>query len=127
DDDHLDLIDKFRAAINDRTRLVSLSHVSWKTGTVFPLAEVARAAHQHGALVAVDGAQSGGAIGIDVKKLDVDFYAIPGQKWLCGPEGTGALYVRRERLADLRQTYVGFPSMRDGRAQDFEGNFLVAE
>lgn len=115
------LIEKFRRAINGRTKLVALSHVSWKTGAVLPVAEIAAIAHAHGALVAVDGAQSGGAIPIDVQALDVDFYAIPGQKWLCGPEGTGALFVRRERLADLHPTFVGYPSHK---SLDAEGNFL---
>jgi L-cysteine/cystine lyase len=115
------LIEKFRRAINGRTKLVSISHVSWKTGALLPVAEITRIAHTHGALVVVDGAQSGGAIPIDVKALDVDFYAIPGQKWLCGPEGTGALFVRRDLLADLNQTFVGYPSHK---ALDTEGNFL---
>lgn len=120
-DDDDALIEKFRRAINSRTKLVSLSHVSWKTGAVLPVAEIAAIAHAHGALVVVDGAQSAGAIPIDVQALDVDFYAIPGQKWLCGPEGTGALFVRRERLADLHPTFVGYPSHK---ALDTEGHFL---
>ncbi|MBX3001098.1 MAG: aminotransferase class V-fold PLP-dependent enzyme [Caldilineaceae bacterium] len=122
-DDDEALIEKFRRAINARTRLVSISHVSWKTGAVLPVAEITRIAHAHGALVVVDGAQSGGAIPIDVQALGVDFYAIPGQKWLCGPEGTGALFVRRDRLADLNPTFVGYPSHK---ALDTEGNFLPA-
>jgi L-cysteine/cystine lyase len=122
-DDDEAVIEKFHAIINSRTRLVSLSHVSWKTGAILPVAEITRIAHAHGALVVVDGAQSGGSIPIDVKALDVDYYAIPGQKWLCGPEGTGALFVRRRRLADLNPTFVGYPSMK---MLDTEGNFLPA-
>jgi L-cysteine/cystine lyase len=118
------LIEKFRRAINPRTKLVSISHVSWKTGAVLPVAEITAIAHAHGALVVVDGAQSGGAIPIDVQALNVDFYAIPGQKWLCGPEGTGALFVRRDRLADLNQTFVGYPSHK---ALDTEGNFMPSD
>jgi L-cysteine/cystine lyase len=91
-------------------RLVALSHVSYATGQVLPVAEIADLAHRHGALVAVDGAQSAGALPVDVRALGVDFYALPGQKWLLGPEGTGALYVRRERLLDLAPTFVGWAS-----------------
>ncbi len=127
DDDAASTVEKFRAAINSRTRLISLSHVSWKTGAILPIAEIAAIGHAHGALTAVDGAQSGGAIPLDVHTLGVDFYAIPGQKWLCGPEGTGALYVRRQVQPDLHPTFVGYPSLRDGNAYDNEGSYLSAE
>ena len=59
-----------------------------------------------------------------MRSSKADFYSIPGQKWLCGPEGIGALYVNRERLGDLLQTYVGYPSLRDGGAYDETGIFL---
>ncbi len=118
------LIERFARAITDKTRLVSVSHVSWKTGAILPIAEIAAIAHRHGALIGVDGAQSGGSIPIDVKELDVDFYAVPGQKWLCGPEGTGALYVRSECLADLLPTYAGYPSQK---SMDNEGHYLPAD
>ena len=117
------LIQRFARAINHKTRLVSISHVSWKTGAILPVAEIAAIAHRHGALIVVDGAQSGGSIPIDVKALDVDFYAIPGQKWLCGPEGTGALYVRAEAMADLLPTFTGYPSQK---GLDSEGHYLPA-
>src|SRR6266851_2745037 len=58
--------------------------------------------------VLIDGAQSAGAIPVDVTALGIDFYAIPMQKWLCGPDGTGALYVRREALHYVAPTYVGY-------------------
>jgi L-cysteine/cystine lyase len=63
---------------------------------------------------------------LDVRALGVDFYAVPGQKWLCGPEGVGALYVRRERLSDLAPTFMGFFSIRDEAALDLTGHFLPA-
>jgi len=62
--------------------------------------------------VLVDGAQSAGAIPINVQELLVDFYAIPMQKWLCGPDGTGALYVRNDSIHYLQSTYVGYWSMK---------------
>lgn len=97
-------------AIAPGTRLVSLSHVAWTNGAVLPIGEIARLAHQRGAWIAVDGAQSAGAIAVDVSALGVDFYAIPGQKWLLGPEGTGGLYVDPAILGEARQTYVGWGS-----------------
>ena len=80
-------------------RLVALSHVLWTTGALLPVAEIVRRAHAHGAVVAIDGAQAGGAIPLHVDDLGAEFYAVPGQKWLLGPEGTGALIVRRDVAA----------------------------
>jgi L-cysteine/cystine lyase len=83
----------FDAAITSRTRIVALSHVLWTSGARLPVREIADLAHRHGARVVVDGAQAVGAMPVRMADLGVDFYAIPGQKWLLGPEGTGALWV----------------------------------
>jgi L-cysteine/cystine lyase len=120
------IVEAVTAALSSRTRLVILSHVTFTTGAVLPVQAITEAAHRQGALVAVDGAQAVGAIPVDVHALGVDFYAAPGQKWLCGPEGVGALYVRRERLTALAPTFVGFFSIRDVDAMDLTGNFLPA-
>ncbi len=120
------LAEAVTAAISPRTRLVSVSHVTFTTGAVLPVQAIAEAAHRQGALVAVDGAQSVGAIPVDVHALGVDFYAAPGQKWLCGPEGVGALYVRKASLSTLAPTYIGAFGLRDFEAMDLTGNFLPA-
>ena len=83
----------FEAAIVPGTRLVVVSHVLYTSGARLPVEEIAGLAHDRGAVVAVDGAQSVGAIPFSVADLGVDFLAIPGQKWLVGPEGTGALWA----------------------------------
>lgn len=124
EDDEETILAKFDRVIGPRTKLVSVAHVSWKTGTILPIDRLANLVHPHGGLLAVDGAQSGGAMRLDMSSSGADFYAIPGQKWLCGPEGIGALYVDRERIGDLLQTYVGYPSLRDGGAYDETGIFL---
>ncbi len=95
-------------AIVPGTRLVALSHVTWATGARLPIREVADLAHARGALVAVDGAQSVGAIPVAVEELGVDFYSIPGQKWLLGPEGTGAVYCADSILDRPRMAYAGY-------------------
>src|ERR1019366_3110310 len=84
--------------VTERTRLISLSHVTWTTGARLDIGAVTRFGRERGIPVVIDGAQSAGAIPIDVKALDVDFYAIPMQKWLCGPDGTGALYAKKESM-----------------------------
>lgn len=100
--------------ITPRTRLIVLSHVSFMTGAVVDVSAVAALAHQSDILVLVDGAQSAGAIPLDVKALGVDFFAFPMQKWLYGPDGTGALYVRREALERVQPTYVGWCLLQFG-------------
>lgn len=92
--------------ITSRTRAIALSHIMWSTGAVIPLEEVTAVAHRHRLLVIVDAAQSAGQIRPRLRESGVDTYAISGQKWLCGPGGTGALYVRQDRLTHIRPTYV---------------------
>ncbi len=103
----------FDAAIDDRTRLVALSHVAWTTGAVLPVREIAQIAHQAGALVLVDGAQAAGAIAVDVSALGADAYALPAQKWLLGPEGMGALWVAPSAFDRLRTTFAGWFTFDD--------------
>jgi L-cysteine/cystine lyase len=114
------------AALSARTRLVVLSHVTFTSGAVLPVQLMAEAAHRQGAMVVVDGAQAAGAIPVDVHALDIDFYAVPRQKWLLGPEGVGALYVRKGCLSALNPTYIGGFGLRDFDAVDLTGNFLPA-
>lgn len=94
------------AEITERTRLIALSHVSWLTGAVLPIRELSA----HGIPLLVDGAQGAGAIPVDVQGLGCDFYTVSAQKWLLGPEATGALYVRPERTDELRMTFPSFIS-----------------
>lgn len=99
--------DAIAELITSRTRLIVLSHVSFMTGAILNVRAVSELAHRFDILVLVDGAQAAGVIPIDVRDLEADFYALPMQKWLCGPDGTGALYVQREALERLNMTYLG--------------------
>ena len=85
--------EKIAESISANTKLVAISHVLWTDGAILDVAAIAKQARAVGALVLVDGAQSVGAIPVDPRALDVDFYTVSGQKWLCGPSGTGALWV----------------------------------
>jgi L-cysteine/cystine lyase len=106
-------------AIVPGTRLVVLSHVAWATGALLPVREIAALAHARGALVAVDGAQAAGAIPFSVDELGVDFYAVPGQKWLLGPEGMGALYCAPSVLDKPLMAFAGYASFE---SMDLEAN-----
>jgi L-cysteine/cystine lyase len=91
------------------TRLVACSHVSWVGGEVMDVAALSAS----GVPVLLDAAQGIGAIPLDLHELGVDFYAASGQKWLCGPEGSGCLYVRPDRLDDLLVPWPGYSSLAD--------------
>lgn len=86
--------DAVRRAVTPRTRLIAVSHASNVLGTIQPIDEFAAIAHQRGALLLVDAAQTAGVVPIDVQALGIDLLAFPGHKALMGPTGTGALYVR---------------------------------
>jgi L-cysteine/cystine lyase len=94
--------------ITSRTRAIAVSHLLWSTGAVIPLQEISELARENELLVIVDAAQSAGQIPIDLHELGVDAYAMPGQKWLCGPESTGLLYIRRDRFGDILPTYTRY-------------------
>jgi len=85
------------SALTEKTKLVALSHIQFTCGLRMPIKEIAIAAHKMDIPVLVDGAQSVGHVGVNMKNLDCDFYALSGQKWLMGPNGTGALYMSKER------------------------------
>ena len=105
-----DVVGMLERAISPRTRLLLTSHLTWNTGTVLPLKEIVEMAHRHNVLVVADAAQSLGSIPLDVVGMGVDVYGGPGQKWLCGPEGTGATYVSDEALEQINQSTVGYMS-----------------
>lgn len=92
-----------RAQITSSTRLLALSAVGWIDGTVFPWHELREAS---GIPVLVDGAQAAGAIAVDA--TGADFFTVSAQKWLCGPDATGALFVRD--LDALAPRLVGYPA-----------------
>jgi cysteine desulfurase / selenocysteine lyase len=99
DDGLLDM-DALDAALAKRPKVVAVTHVSNVLGTVNPIAEIARRAHEAGALVIVDGMQAVPHMPVDVKELDVDFYAWTGHK-AYGPTGIGVLHGRRHLLEEM--------------------------
>ncbi len=109
--------ERILAAVTPRTRLVAVSQVLWTTGRVLPVRELRERA---GVPVLVDGAQSVGAVPVDASGLD--FLTVSGQKWLCGPDTTGALVV-----ADPERLRVAAPSYFSQQAYEPEGTFTPRE
>ncbi len=114
------------SAINDRTRLVGLSHVQWGSGFRSNLKPIADAVHAVGGLLSVDAIQSAGALPVDVSSDEVDILACGGHKWLLGPTGSGLLYIREELIEDLIPPVLGANSMADGLASGNEALHLSA-
>ncbi len=122
----VDPLEALQRALTPRTRVVTLSHVSWATGMVLPIRELAEMTHRAGALFICDAAQSCGMVPSHVYELGVDAYACSGQKWLCGPDGTGALFVRKDRLVDIKPTYFGYFGIKRGMSNT-EGYFVPSD
>ncbi|MFQ5971704.1 MAG: aminotransferase class V-fold PLP-dependent enzyme [Alphaproteobacteria bacterium] len=99
------LPEQYLKLLGPRTRLVAISHMSNVLGTILPIREIVKHAHDAGAKVLVDGCQAVTHFTVDVRELDCDFYAFTGHK-LYGPSGIGVLYAREELLAEM-PPYMG--------------------
>ena len=104
-DDGRLLMDDYEKLFNERTKIVSITHVSNVLGTINPVGDIIRIAHEHGVPVLIDGAQSTPHMPIDVQKLDCDFFAFSGHK-IYGPTGIGVLYGK-EKWLDSIPPYMG--------------------
>lgn len=100
------ILEEFQKKLSPRTKIVSICHMSNLLGTINPIYEITRMAHEVGAIVVVDGAQSAPHLTIDVQALDVDFFAFSGHK-LYGPTGIGILYGKKELLEKMRPYHGG--------------------
>lgn len=103
-----DVLGAIAAATTPRTRVIALSHVQWTTGAVMPIREIARFARERGILTIIDAAQGGGHVPVDFPALEVDAYCMAGQKWLCGPNSSGIMLLREDRLGDFRTSYLRY-------------------
>ena len=98
-------LDEYKKLFSDRTRIVSVTHVSNVLGTINPVKEIIRIAHEHGVPVLIDGAQSTPHMKVDVQELNCDFFAFSGHK-IYGPTGIGVLYGK-EHLLEKLPPYMG--------------------
>ncbi len=119
-EDYAQFLEEFGSLLDERTRVVSISHISRYTGLRFPVREIIELAHGQDVPVLLDGAQALGSIPVDVRDLDCDFYAFSGHKYIMAPQGTGGLYVRRDRVDWLKPSWIGSHSEREF---DMQGNY----
>ena len=140
DNGELDL-DAFKALLSEKTRLVSITHVSNVLGTANPVSQIISIAHSYGIPVAIDGAQSVPHIKVDVQAMGADFYALSGHK-IYGPTGIGVLYGRKELLEQMppyqgggemikrvtfdRTTYNELPYKFEAGTPDYVGSIALA-
>lgn len=115
-----DLVEPFRKALGPRTRVLSFSHVSNVSGVRLPVRELAAIAHRRGIWVHVDGAQTWGALDVDLRELDCDSYAASAHKWFVGPKEVGVLYVKEERIGEIWPNVVA-PGWGDGPETELKG------
>ena len=107
--------DELASFVGPDTRLVACSDVSWVTGRRLDSAALSAT----GVEILLDGAQGLGAVPVDVRALGCHYYAASGQKWLCGPNGIGYLYVRADRVARLAAPWPGYHALEEpGNALD---------
>ena len=99
-------LDDARKTITNNTKIVAMTHVSNVLGTINPIKEVTKIAHERGAVMLVDGAQAVPHMKVDVQDLDCDFYAFSGHK-MCGPTGIGVLYGKKELLEKMEPVEFG--------------------
>ncbi len=119
------LLDEVRARLSARTRMVSISHVSRNNGRTVRTdesGELGRVLRSRGIRYHLDGAQGPGCVITDFRALGCDCYSTCGHKWLLGPKGTGALFVRREALDDVQLSWAGSHSHA---TMDYEGNYTL--
>jgi L-cysteine/cystine lyase len=119
EDDNAAILVKLEAKMSPKTRLLALSHISYSAGTRLPITEIQELAHRYGALVLWDAAQSAGHIELDLRAANCDFYALPGHKWLLGPDGVGALFIRNDLIPQVMPAHVAYWG---AKSYDIEGN-----
>ncbi len=122
--DEEQMLHELEQLIDTRTRLVAISHVSRRTGQRLPVQALTALAHQRDVPVLLDGAQSFGAIPVDVHALGCDFYAFSGHKYIMAPQGTGGLYVRRDRIEWVKPSWIGSHSQK---TMDLDGHMTLLD
>ena len=120
-----EIVDSFRTALSERTRLLLVSHVTSPSGLITPIRDLADLAHEHGAMIAVDGAHAPGQIPLDLTGYGCDFYGGNCHKWLCAPKGTGFLHVAPQVQNKLHHIAVSHGYHGDGPLRNDQGQLQL--
>jgi selenocysteine lyase/cysteine desulfurase len=115
-----ELVGAFERALSAKTRVLSVTHVSNVSGMRLPVRELCEMAQRRGIYVHVDGAQSWGALDVDLPKLGCDSYSASAHKWFCGPKEAGILYVKASRVPEIWPNTVA-PGWGDDAVPDIAG------
>lgn len=122
--DRLSVVDQIWSGVNERTKVVSLSHITSPSALILPVEEICRRAAAAGILTVVDGAHAPGQLQLDMKKIGADFYCGNCHKWLSSARGAGFLYARPERQPLLEPLVVSHGWQRDPRGPSlFQDHF----
>ncbi len=135
------IMEEYRNLLGPKTKLVAVNHISNALGTINPVKDIISAAHDNGAMVLIDGAQSIPHLKVDVQELDADFYCFSGHK-VFGPTGIGVLYGKRSLLEEMapyqgggemiaevsfeKTTYAGLPHKFEAGTPHIEGGIVLA-
>ncbi len=108
DDSWDDIVSNVEKKLTSRTRMLVFSHIQYSNGLRMPVPELRRLTEGRGIYMLLDGAQTPGHIELDLPSLGVEFYSIPCHKWLLGPDGAGAVYIRRDLVPLIEPAQVGY-------------------
>ena len=109
------VVEQLMSGVTERTRLIVFSHISSPTAVILPARQICDAARQRGLPVAIDGPHAVAMLPVDLKELGCDFYTASCHKWLCGPFGTGFLYVHSRRQPKLKPRIISWGGSISGR------------
>ena len=101
------VLSKIESMVTEKTKVIAIPFISCTTGQVFPIEAIVKMAHAKKIWVFVDGAHATGMLPLHLHDLGIDFFASCGHKWLCGPKGTGYLYIKKELLNTVEAKFVG--------------------
>jgi L-cysteine/cystine lyase len=121
DESHETILAKVEDALTDRTRMVFFSHIEYSCGLRMPVEQIRELTGPRGIWMLLDCAQAAGHVPVDMREIDCDFYALPGQKWLLGPDETGALYVKESLIPLIDPALVGWESVKE---YDWDGGYV---
>jgi isopenicillin-N epimerase len=117
------LVEVITGAITDRTRLLVFSHITSSSAVRMPVELICAAAQARGVLTCIDSPHAPAVVDLDVRALGCDFYAASCHKWLCGPVGTGFLYVRPEHQATIEPPVMSWGRLQPAKPQAWQDWF----